>query len=114
DDGRPGGRRRLVGGEEEGDVGDLGGAEVAAEGVHRGDVVERAAAEPGEPLEGGGQDGAGADAVGADVLATVLERHRAGQVDHAALGRVVRAPEDAAVKTFDRLRVDDRASAVRV
>ena len=79
--------------------------------MHCGDVVERAPAEARELLEGRRHDGARTDAVGTDVLPAVLERHRARQVDHAALGRVVRAPEDTAVEALDRRRVDDRPAA---
>src|SRR5207249_206490 len=113
DDRGAGDRRRLVAREEERDVGDLGRTQVAPERVHRGDVVERAPAEARELLERRRHHRARTYAVGTDVLPAVLERHRARQVDHAALGRVVRAAEDAAVETLHRRRIDDRAAAAR-
>src|SRR3984957_15852116 len=97
DEGLAGGKGALVGGEVEGDRGNL---LRFAEAAHRlaiherlADAIERLAARLAQRLdpavERGALDRAGADGVAAHALAYVVRRHRLGEADHCGLGRAV-------------------------
>src|SRR5262249_51218593 len=85
DDGGPRDGRRLVAGQEERDVGDLLGAQAAADRMLRRQLGARLRRQLAEELEHRGFDRAGADAVRADVPTPVLDGDGAGEIDHCRL-----------------------------